>query len=171
MEPDLADVVVAAKTPDVVVGLLELEVPEDPAGAVVACAAPPQLVAVEPATALENAASIHDFAELAAANDGEGAMEIRAAAKSVVSVCSELRSLEAISPRPAFSKAACWPTKALTELMISGIKELIASRIEVVSESERGSDVPFASVIPCLMASPRLLSACVTGTADATSPL
>ena len=127
-------------------------------------------MAVEPATALEKAPSIHAFAELAAACEAEGAIEIRASAKSPVFDCKELKSFEATSPRPALWNAVCCPTKAFTEVMIFGIKELTASRIEVASISER-VDVPFASVAACLMDSSSLLSAWVTGTAEATSPL
>lgn len=164
---ELAGVVAATCPPDVVVGLAGLP---DELGGVVACADPPQFVAVEPARALEKAPSMHDFAELAAACEAEGAIEISASAKSPVFDCKDLRSFEATSPRPAFWNAACCPKKAFREVMIFGIKELTAFRIEVASDSE-SVDVPFASVAPCFMDSSSLLSAWVTGTAEATSPL
>ena len=164
---ELASVVAVPCPPGVVVGLAGLP---DELGGVVACADPPQFVAVEPAIALEKAPSMHDFAELAAACEAEGAIEISASAKSPVFDCKELRSFEATSSRPAFWNAACCPTKAFREVMIFGIKELTAFRIEVASDSE-SVDVPFASVAPFLMDSSSLLSAWVTGTAEATSPL
>lgn len=70
--------------------------PEDPPE--VAPAA--QFETDDPAMAVENAPLIHELAEVAAACDAEGAIEIRAEAKELVSLCKLLISILATEPIP-----------------------------------------------------------------------
>jgi len=123
--------------------------------------------AVLVASAELNAASMQDLAALAAACSPDGAMAIKASAKESVSDIRVLRSPVTTVSIPSLVKVGALAVAALRAATMLGIKALTALRIEEPSESE-SVEVDLASLVPCLMAESRALSALMRRLASAT---